>query len=501
MELTCCKGVQETLTHKSIPATKETDISKVIHLTDSINDRDNSDHTPINEEEKNDADQISINEITDLNPDMENDLNLQVSNNVGSSDVFPSLVQEMPATERGFEGIVAHESEPELVVNNVTTEDKSCSKVANKGKQICEDNQCLQELRKSCKSALKITEKDIVPEHNAEQFPPVTGDDVQAGDSEMNRENENEIQDLHQKKSSKKFKRVRLLREILREDEEPVVEHIRRGRPALQNPSNKSADSQRQKTVMEKVVGEGDTKKLEKKGQPGRKRKLVVDEDEEDAPLTDLIQRAGNEVSNEEGLEERLHLSSNSSPQTLLRPVQEGPGGETDSTGEGIFPLTTAFSTEGKGVPTEEIDETTREQNELEALVALLQISQINMVNEEPESQIKQLKEISMDLNVGTGGSDPILRKLNPGESSKTKMDTIGSSQTYGSLKDNLSGKSHAAAISEMLCGTNRNPAEFTPIEAENPYLREEKDEVRKRVSGGKSCGSSSKQNKKPKKP
>lgn len=132
-------------------------------------------------------------------------------------------------------------------------------------------------------------------------------------------------------------------------------------------------------------------------------------------------------------------------------------------------------------------------QNELEALVALLQISQINMVNEEPESQIKQLKEISMDLNVATGGSEPILQKLNPDESSKTKMDTIGSSQTYG--------KSHAAATSEMLCGTNRNPAEFTPIEAENPYMREEKDEVRKRVSRGKSCGSSSKLNKKPKKP
>ncbi|WVY90107.1 hypothetical protein V8G54_035621 [Vigna mungo] len=138
----------------------------------------------------------------------------------------------------------------------------------------------------------------------------------------------------------------------------------------------------------------------------------------------------------------------------------------------------------------QEIDEITMEQSELEALVALLQISQIN---KEPESQIKQLKEISMDLNVATGGSDPILQKLNPDESSKTKMDTVGSSQTYG--------KSHAAAISEMFCGTNRNPAEFTPIEAENPYMREEKDEVRKRVSKEKSRGSSSKLNKKPKKP
>ncbi|WVY90108.1 hypothetical protein V8G54_035622, partial [Vigna mungo] len=362
---TCCKRVQEPLTHKSVPARKETDTIKVIDLTGSINDRDDSDHTPVNEEEKNDADQISLNEITDL---MENDLNLQVSNIVGSSDVCPSLVQETQANETGetkillyfetgFEGIVVHESEAELVVNDVTTKDKSCSKVADKGKQICEDDQCLQELRKSCTragKALKITEKDIVPEHNAEQFPPITGDEVQAGDSEKNEKTENEIQDLHQKKSSKKFKRVRLLREILREDDEPVVEHTRRGRPALQNPSDKSADSQRQKTVMDKVVDEGDTKKYEKKGQPGRKRKLVVDEDEEDESLTDLIQRIGNQVSNEEGLGERQHLSSNSSPQTLLlRSVQEGSGGETDSTGEGIFPLTSAFSTEGKGVHTE----------------------------------------------------------------------------------------------------------------------------------------------------
>jgi len=172
------------------------------------------------------------------------------------------------------------------------------------------------------------------------------------------------------------------------------------------------------------------------------------------------------------------------------------------------------------------------------------------MVNEtEAESQIKQLKEmnfpstdreigrgVSMDLNVATGGSDPILQNPNPGECSKTKMDIIGSSQTYGSLKGKLSGKSHAPAIcggnfngpsaqkeeetptqhcgdtratpvslnnnniSESFCETNRNPADFTAFEERNPYMREKKDEKRKRVSGAKRCGSSSKPNKKPKK-
>jgi len=107
---------------------------------------------------------------------------------------------------------------------------------------------------------------------------------------------------------------MRLLREILTEDDEPVTEHIRRERPAPQNPSNKSANSQRQQTVMDKVVGEGDTKKLEKHGPKGRKRKLVVDEDE--VPLTDFIERVGNQVSNEERLVEEQHLiSSNSPPQ------------------------------------------------------------------------------------------------------------------------------------------------------------------------------------------
>lgn len=61
---TSCKEVQEPLTNKNVPARKETEIIKVIDLTGSINDRDNGDHTPINEEEKNEADQISINEIT-----------------------------------------------------------------------------------------------------------------------------------------------------------------------------------------------------------------------------------------------------------------------------------------------------------------------------------------------------------------------------------------------------------------------------------------------------
>jgi len=169
-----------------------------------------------------------------------------------------------------------------------------------------------------------------VPEHNAEQFPqePVTEDNPLAGDSEKNGKNENEIRDLHQKKSSKKYKRVRFLREILREDEEPVAEQIRTETPALQNPSNKCADSQRQKAIMEKVVDEGDRKKLEKKGQAGRKRKLVIDEDDDDdAPLTDLIKRVGNRVSNEEGLPEGMHLSSNTSPQTLVSDFpREGTG-------------------------------------------------------------------------------------------------------------------------------------------------------------------------------
>jgi len=204
----------------------------------------------------------------------------------------------------------------------------------------------------------------------------------------------------------------------------------------------------------------------------------------------------------------------------------------------------------------QEIDEVTREHNELEALDALLQISQNNIA----KPQIKQFKQmdfdlnlphycdstdremlngkiglgISIDLNVATGGSDPILQNPNPGECSKTKMDIIGSSQTYGSLKGKLSGKSHAPAIfggnfngpsaqqqeetptphcgdtratpvslnnniHERFCGTNRNPADFIPIEARNPYMREKKDKVRKRVSGEKPFGSSSKQNKKTK--
>ncbi|KAK7372567.1 hypothetical protein VNO80_05952 [Phaseolus coccineus] len=574
-QTTCCEGIQETLTDKRVHARK-------LILIDLTADTD----MQINEEEKNDA-EVSVNEIIDLDSDMENDFSHQVSNNA----VSPSLFQEMQANEKGFEGNVACEYEGEPVVNNVTTKDKSCSKVINKGKQIYEDNQCMQELRKSCKlkgKALEITEKDIVPEHTAEQLPQelVTEDNVDAGNSDMNGENENDIQDLHQKKSSKKFKRMRLLREILGEDNEPTAKQIRRGRPTPQNPYSESVDSQRQETIMDKVVGEGDTEKLEKKGQPGRKRKLLLDEDEDedgdDAPLSDFTQRVENRVSNmpvyigsplaqvapnEEGLEEELHLSSNSSPQTLLWPIQEG-SGETDSTEERRLPLTSAFSREDGRVHTEEIDGATREDNELVALEALLQISQNNMSNVEPESQTQQLKEmnfdqhlphyyhstdremlngkigrgVSMDLNVATGGSDPNLQKLklNPGKCSKTKMDIIGSSQTYGSLKGKLSGKSHAPAIfggnfngpsardrldeeeeeetptqhcgdtretpvslnnniSESFCGTNRNPADLTPIEAGNPYMREEKDEVRKRVGGAKHCSSSSKK-KKPKK-
>jgi len=222
----------------------------------------------------------------------------------------------------------------------------------------------MQESRKSRKltgTALEITEKDIVPEHTAEHFSqePVTEDNVHAGNSDKNGENENDIQDLHKRKSSKKFRRVRLLREILGENDEQMAEQIRRGRPP-QNPSDKSVE--RQETIMDKVVGEGDTKKWEKKGQPGRKRRLLLDEDEDGS---DFIQRVENRVSNmpvstvsslaqvapnEEGLEERLQLSSDSSPQTLLRPSQEPPEGETDRTGERRSPLTNAFCREGREV-------------------------------------------------------------------------------------------------------------------------------------------------------
>ncbi|KAL9316184.1 hypothetical protein ACSQ67_017185 [Phaseolus vulgaris] len=442
-------GIKETLTDKSVHARNEIDINKLIDLT---GDSD--------EEEKNDA-EVSIDEITDLNPELENDLNHQVSNNDGSSYVCSSLIQKMHANQR-----------------------------------------------------------DIVPEHIVEQFPqePTIEDNVDAGNSDKNGGNENDIQDLHQKKSSKKFKRMRLLREILREDNEPIAKQTRRGRPTTQNPSR-------------------------------RKRKLLLDEDEyedgDDAPLSGFIKRVENRVSdmsvyivsslaqvapNEEGLEEGLHLSSNSSPQTLVRPIQEGLG-ETGSTGERIFPLTSAFSREGRGVHIEEIDEATREHDELEALDALLQISQNNIAIVEPETQIKKFKEmdfdlnlpyyyqsadremlnrklglgISIDLNVAIGGSD-----LNPGECSKTKLsekphapaifggNLIGPSacgwlnQEEEETPTQHCGGTHATPVSlnnnifERFCGTNRNPADFTPIEAGNPYMREKKDKVPKRVSGEK---------------
>ena len=245
--------------------------------------------------------------------------------------------------------------------------------MVDKGKQICEDNQGRQELRKSCGltgKALVITEKDIVPEHTAERFPqePVTEDNVHAGNSDNNAENDNDIQDLQAKQSSR-LRRVRLLREILEENGEPTAQQKRGGRQKSQNPESECVDSQRGKTVMDNVVGEGDTEKWEKRGQPARKRKLVLEEDEDDAALSNSIQRAEDRVSqmhmsvysvsplaqvapNEEGLEEGLHLSSNTSPQTLLTPIQEGTG-ETDPTGEQRFSLTSAFPREGRGVRNE----------------------------------------------------------------------------------------------------------------------------------------------------
>jgi len=179
----------------------------------------------------------------------------------------------------------------------------------------------------------------------------------------------------------------------------------------------------------------------------------------------------------------------------------------------------------------QEIDEATREHDELEALDALLQISQNNIAIVEPETQIKKFKEmdfdlnlpyyyqsadremlnrklglgISIDLNVAIGGSD-----LNPGECSKTKLsekphapaifggNLIGPSacgwlnQEEEETPTQHCGGTHATPVSlnnnifERFCGTNRNPADFTPIEAGNPYMREKKDKVPKRVSGEK---------------
>jgi len=58
---TCCRGIQETLTHKSVHARKEIDINQLIDLTGDSDDSE-SDHITINEEKKNDA-KVSIDEI------------------------------------------------------------------------------------------------------------------------------------------------------------------------------------------------------------------------------------------------------------------------------------------------------------------------------------------------------------------------------------------------------------------------------------------------------
>ncbi|CAJ1972252.1 unnamed protein product [Sphenostylis stenocarpa] len=286
--------------------------------------------------------------------------------NAGSSEVRPSVTQDMHRNESGFEGNVACESEVELVISNPKGKGKSFSEVANKGKQIYEDNQSLQELRKSCTLQGNVIviadEEDVEPE--AEQFPqvPVTEDNVHAEHSDKNGESGVVVLDHHQQKntgnSSKKFKRMRLLREILGEDDEPKTEQIRIERTAPQNPS---VHSEPEKTIMNEEVGEGDAKKLEKKGQRGRKRKLILDED--DIPLSMIFPRAENDAPNmptsplaqvapnEEGLGEGLHQSSNNSPQTenehtLPMPIQKGQGGETDSDGE----RRSAISRQGKGV-------------------------------------------------------------------------------------------------------------------------------------------------------
>ncbi|WVY90112.1 hypothetical protein V8G54_035626 [Vigna mungo] len=189
----------------------------------------------------------------------------------------------------------------------------------------------------------------------------------------------------------------------------------------------------------------------------------------------------------------------------------------------------------------QETDEATREHNELEALDALLQISQINMVNVEPEPdpQIKQLKGMDFDLNlphyahhtdeymlngnIGLGISIDLnvaAEGIDPEECSKTKMEKSHAAAIFAG---NLNGPSacgwldqeeetptqHRGGIratlvslnnniSERFCGTNRNPADFTPIAAWNPYMREKKDKVPKEDTGENRSRSYSKQNKKP---
>ena len=175
----------------------------------------------------------------------------------------------------------------------------------------------------------------------------------------------------------------------------------------------------------------------------------------------------------------------------------------------------------------QELDEAaTREHNELEALDALLQISQINIVNVEPEPdpEINQLKGMDFDLNlphhchivsenVGLGISIDLnvaAEGIDPDDCSKTKMEKSHAPAIFGGWLDEEeeSPTQHCGGIratdivlnnniSERFCGTNRNPADFSPIAAWNPYMREKNDEGSKEVTA-KNAVFHTRQNKKP---
>ncbi|RDX84396.1 hypothetical protein CR513_34552, partial [Mucuna pruriens] len=330
------------------------DLNKLIDLTRDGDGNENN-HTPINNEKRKDV-EVAINRITEHDLGLQNNINHQVLN-TQSLEVCPGPLQEMHTNERGFEGNVI--SNVELVVSNLKIKDKSSCEVPNEGKHIYEDNQGLEELRRSCtltREAIMVTEKDNVLEQTIEQFPlePVFEDNVDSEDTDYSIEND--VQDhyptKYTRRSSKKRKKMRLLKEILRENDElNNTEQIIKETLAPQNQSNNPEDSQTQTSIMDNVGCEEDNKKVTKKGHRGRKRKLPLDENGK--PSYEFFKRVDNEVQNIGS--DAAEVGDNI---IFSRPIQEKTsnyqlirqGGETDSFGERRFPSTNVISRKGKGV-------------------------------------------------------------------------------------------------------------------------------------------------------
>ncbi|KAK7320784.1 hypothetical protein VNO77_30583 [Canavalia gladiata] len=216
------------------------------------------------------------NVVSDMELDnrLENNLNHEVPINSSLEEGQDPIQEVMRTIERGSEVNVVSNMEHDTTIN-LNNMDKSSSEVGNEVRSTSKNNQCPTELRTSKEIIMREAEvvaEDNVIEHTIEEFPPKSMDnEVNVPPRNMDNNVENDgVLDLHKKnsiKSRRKQRKMRLLDEIFRENDEANIKKV-----TVETQSHSNVPLQTRSSIPDKVVTIEVEKKVTKRGK-GRKGK------------------------------------------------------------------------------------------------------------------------------------------------------------------------------------------------------------------------------------